>query len=111
MITGVNIYAVTFIASIAMLILLLTLSSIVLYFAFSVGKRNDYYSGVSLGNENGLTYLIKEYGPTHKLFILLIFGSILITVGIIIYSVATKKNVLRRVILYLMMIEHHLFSG
>lgn len=85
--------------------LLLTLSSIVLYFAFSVGKRDDYYSSVTLGNENGLTYLIKEYGPMHKLFILLIFGSILITVGIIIYSMAAKKNVPRRVILYLMMIE------
>ena len=49
---------------------LLVMSTVVLYFAFSVGRRNDYYKNVSLGNDNGMTYLIKEYGPMHKLFIL-----------------------------------------
>lgn len=84
---------------------LLTLSTIVLYFAFSVGDREDYYTSVTLGNANGMTYMIKEYGPMHGLFIGLLFGSILLTIGVIFYSLITKKNVPHRVAIYLMLIE------
>lgn len=84
---------------------LLVMSTVVLYFAFSVGRRNDYYKNVSLGNDNGMTYLIKEYGPMHKLFILLVFGSVLVTIGIILYSFFTNKNVPYRVTFYMMLIE------
>ena len=84
---------------------LLVMSTVVLYFAFSVGSRNDYYKNVSLGNDNGMTYLIKEYGPMHKLFILLVFGSVLVTIGIILYSFFTNKNVPYRVTFYMMLIE------
>lgn len=85
--------------------LLLSLSTIVLYFAFSVGIRNDYYTSVTLGSKNGLTCLIKEYGSMHKLFILFIFGSMLITISVIFHSLVTKKNIPKKVILYLMLIE------
>lgn len=84
---------------------LLTLSTIVLYLAFSVGYRDVYYKNVSLGNENGMTYLIKEYGPMHKLFIVLLFGSILITIGLILFSFITKKNVPHRVTFYILLME------
>ncbi len=88
-----------------LVVALLTLSTIVLYFAFSVGYRDVYYKNVSLGNENGMTYLIKEYGPMHKLFIVLLFGSILITIGLILFSFITKKNVPHRVTFYILVIE------
>lgn len=88
-----------------LVVALLTLSTIVLYFAFSVGYWDVYYKNVSLGNENGMTYLIKEYGPMHKLFILLLFGSILITIGLILYSFFTKKNIPHRVTFYILLIE------
>lgn len=88
-----------------LVVILLTLSTVVLYFAFSVGNRDDYYKNVSLGNENGMAYLIKEYGPMHKLFILLLFGSILLTIGMILYSFITKKNVPHRVTSYIALIE------
>ena len=84
---------------------LLVMSTVVLYFAFSVGRRNYYYKNGSLGNDNGRTYLIKEYGPMHKLFILLVFGSVLVTIGIILYSFFTNKNVPYRVTFYMMLIE------
>lgn len=84
---------------------LLVMCIVVLYFAFSVGRRNDYYKNVSMGNDNGMTYLIKEYGPMHKLFILLVFGSVLVTIGIILYSFFTNKNVPYRVAFYMMQIE------
>lgn len=84
---------------------LLGLSTIVLFFAFSVGYRGSYYKNVSIGHENGMTYLIKEYGPMHKLFILLIFGTVLLTIGIIMYSFFADKNVPYRVMFYILLIE------
>ena len=63
-----------------LIFILLTLSTVVLYFAFSVGYRDDYYKSISLGSERGMTYLIKEYGPMHKLFIILLFGSVILTI-------------------------------
>ena len=87
------------------IMVLLTLSTIVLYFAFSVGYRTDYYKNISLGNERGMTYLIKEYGPMHKLFILLLFGSILLTIGMILYCYFSGKNVPHRVTFTLLIIE------
>ena len=88
-----------------LIFLLLTLSTIVLYFAFSIGERNDYYKNISLGTERGMTYLIKEYGPMHKLFILLLFGSVVLTIGMILYFYITNKNVPHRVTFTIVLIE------
>lgn len=88
-----------------LVVVLLSLSTIVLFFAFSVGYRDSYYKNVSLGQDQGMTYLIKEYGPMHKLFILLLFGTVLLTVGIIMYSFLADKNVPYKVIFYIMLIE------
>lgn len=88
-----------------LVVVLLSLSTIVLFFAFSVGYRDSYYKNVSLGQDQGMSYLIKEYGPMHKLFILLLFGTVLLTVGIIMYSFFADKNVPYKVIFYIMLIE------
>ena len=83
----------------------LTLSCVVLYFAFSVGHNDAYYKNVSLGKEKGMTYLMKEYGPMHNLFYVLLFGSLLLTVGMILYSYFAKKNVPHRVTFYILFVE------
>lgn len=81
------------------------LTMVVFYFAFTIGYNDYYYKSVSLGRENGISYLIKEYGPMHKLFILLMFGTVLLTIGIILYSYFTNKNVPHNVMFYIMVIE------
>lgn len=81
------------------------LGGIVIYYVFSVGHNGDYYTSVDLADDNGLTYLVKEYGPMHKIFIIFMFGSLVFTFGVIFYSILTKKNVPKRVILYLVTIE------
>lgn len=84
---------------------LLLFGGIVIYYVFSIGSTEDYYTSVALAKDNGLTYLVKEYGPMHKLFIILMFGSLMFTFGVIIYSILTKRNVPQRIILCLVMIE------
>lgn len=84
---------------------LLILGSVVLYFSFSIGDQDNFYAGVSMASENGIPYLIKEYGPMHKLFIVFLFGNMLANMGIVLFSWFAKKNVPHRVILYLLMIE------
>ena len=85
--------------------LVLSLSTIVLFFAFSVGYRDSYYKNVSLGQDNGISYLVKEYGPMHKLFIFLLFGTVLLTIGIIMHSFIADKNVPYKVMFYILLIE------
>lgn len=66
---------------------------IILYFAFSVPSRTDYYSSVSIGREYGMTYLVKEYGPMHSIYIIFLLGCMLAMIGVIVYAHFKKKNV------------------
>ena len=66
-------------------------STTVLFFAFSVGKSDAYYRNISIEQANGITYIVKEYGPLHKLFIILLVSSSLVSVGVIIYSILYQK--------------------
>lgn len=50
-----------------------------------------YYRSVSLHQHNGMTYLVKEYGPLHGIYALYLFSYVLGMVGVIIYAAATKK--------------------
>lgn len=84
---------------------LITYSVVVLYFAFTVGERTDYYTSVTLGKEFGMTYLIKEYGPAHILYPIHLIGNMLAMLGILIYILIKKKNVSHKVILFFMIAE------
>ena len=53
-------------------------SVMVLFFAFTVGDKSGYYKSVSIIQSNGMTYMVKEYGPLHKLYILLLQTSFLV---------------------------------
>lgn len=85
--------------------MLLAYSMVVLYYAYSVQHRTDYYKSLALGKENGMTYLIKEYGPMHSLYMILLFGCIGITVAVIVYSIFKKKNVSHRITICLLSLE------
>lgn len=84
---------------------LVTFSLIVLYFAASVQSRDDYYKRVTLQKKDGMTYLIKEYGPMHILYMILIFGCLIFTMGIIGYSFFSRRSVSYKVILSLILAE------
>lgn len=84
---------------------MMTFGVIVFYFAFTVGERTEYYTNLSLGHEGGISYLIKEYGPMHSSYMILLFGCVLCTLAIIIYSTIKKKNASYRTAIFLLLIE------
>lgn len=77
-------------------ILLIAYSVLVLYFAFTVGEGTYYYTNVTLGQELGMTYLIKEYGPAHILYPIHLVSNMVLMFGILIYAFV-RKNVSRKV--------------
>lgn len=84
---------------------MMTFGVIVFYFAFTVGERTEYYTNLSLGHEGGMSYLIKEYGPMHSSYMILLFGCVLCTLAVIIYSMLKKKNASYRTTIYLLIME------
>ena len=62
---------------------------------FAVAASGDwlglYYRSVSLEILNGMTHLVKEYGPLHSLYALYLLSYVLLMVGIIIYAAKTKR--------------------
>lgn len=78
-----------------------SLSMVSLYLACTVGNGDNYYKSISIGRENGMTYLSKEYGPMHKIYMIYLFGTIALIYGVLIYSLF-KMRVSKRVSLGLM---------
>ena len=75
-------------------------------FAMSLtpGYNDWYYKNVELGKFHDATILIKEYGWSHMLFTILLYGCLLLSVGLLIYILAFKKNVsIKNVIILLIM--------
>ncbi len=62
---------------------------------FSVGYSDIYYKSVNIIQEDGATVMIPEYGIGHLFFYILLYGYLLIGIGILVYSLK-KKNQLSR---------------
>lgn len=62
-----------------------------------------YYRSVSLENINGMTHLVKEYGPLHNLYMLYLLGYVLLMVGIIVRAAKTKRLSSPKYTLFLLM--------
>jgi DNA-binding CsgD family transcriptional regulator len=63
--------------------------------AFALAASGDwlglYYRSVSLETVNGMTRLVKEYGPLHILYGLYLLGYMLMMVGIVLYAFKSKR--------------------
>lgn len=81
---------------------LLACSGIVLYLAYNVGTQTLYYTSITLGKYNDYSILIKENGPLHILYPLLIVGNLLGIIGMLTYCHIWKKNVSKRLSLLLL---------
>ncbi|MCR5734789.1 MAG: response regulator [Lachnospiraceae bacterium] len=77
-------------------IILQILSGVVLVAIFTIGYNGLYYKSVSIGKAMGATYLIKEYGPLHNLYTILLLGEIIADFIVIFYSLKAKRKVSRR---------------
>ncbi len=60
---------------------------------FAIGKTQLFYKSIELVFVNGTPSLIKEYGIFHTLYYAIIIFYLLVTIGIIIYSLIKKNDV------------------
>lgn len=84
---------------------LLALAGTVLTFVFTVDKSQIFYKKLTLGKANGMTILIKERGPMHNLYMLLVFGCVIMAFTVSIYSIFKKKKVSYKTITFLLLVE------
>ena len=63
--------------------------------AFALAASGDwlglYYRSVSLEKINGMTRLVKDYGPLHILYALYLLSYMLLMAGVVIYAAKTKR--------------------
>lgn len=63
--------------------------------AFALAASGDwlglYYRSVSLDKINGMTILVKEYGPLHILYALYLLSYMLMMAGVVIHAAKTKR--------------------
>lgn len=81
---------------------LVSLAGIVLYFVFNVKNSRLYYQSLELGTARGMTILVKERGPLHLLYMFLLFGCVLLTLGVAIYAFLKKHKVSYKTISFLL---------
>lgn len=75
-----------------LIISLLIATSIIVYLiAASPGFLDIYYASVTLKTINGVSILIKEYGPLHNVYMFYLLGYFSIMIGTIIFAVIKKK--------------------
>lgn len=72
---------------------LFLLSMLVYVFSLTVGYSKVFYKGVSLTKEKGITVMVKEYGPMHLLFYVLLIMYMLFGVLALIYVLRNKRDV------------------
>ncbi len=70
---------------------LFLLSGAVLFIAASPDWLPIYYKEVSLGFENGITTLVKVYGPLHILYLFYLIGYFAAMVGVIVRATTKKR--------------------
>ncbi len=74
-----------------LLYILLPVTVFVFLVAASPGYLDIYYKSVELGNVNGVTVLIKEYGPWHPLYLFYLMAHFLVMICVIIHGKVKKK--------------------
>lgn len=66
---------------------------LVIIFVSTIGYSEIYYKNVDIINLNGVTALKREYGPVHNLYYILLFGYILLTISIVVYTLIKGRSV------------------
>ncbi|MGN0480834.1 MAG: HD domain-containing phosphohydrolase [Lachnospiraceae bacterium] len=66
---------------------------LIFLFTSTIGRLPWYYKSVAFSREDGISSLVKEYGPAHILYPLYLYVIIIICVVIIVRAILTKKDV------------------
>lgn len=71
---------------------LLTIGSVVFFFSINTAANHLLYTSAELKSMDGVSYLVKEYGPVHTAYYVMIAIYLLVNLSVIIFSF-TRKNV------------------
>lgn len=69
--------------------------------AFTVGFSNAFYSSQTLGNFCDTSYLIKEYGPLHNVYIAYWVGYMIVIATLVIFSISRREIVSYKTVMML----------
>lgn len=74
--------------------------------AFSIAASGDwcglYYKSMEIADLNGMTVLVKSYGPLHILYTLYLFTYVLLMVGVILWAAIKRRLSSGKYVLFLM---------
>ncbi len=73
-------------------ILLLLINTEMMVSVYTVGKTGWHYKDVVIHNELGYTYLTKEYGPHHSIYLLFMVIEMIIPFVIVVFSVLRRRK-------------------
>ena len=73
-------------------------TSIVYLCTLTIGYNKMYYKSFSIAHANGYNYLIKDYGPLHILFPIMVFMYFIVIILILIYAIKKYRKVSLRTI-------------
>lgn len=76
--------------------LFLVYSFVVYTMVFSIGYSDIYYKSASIMKDGEVTVMVPEYGIGHIFFYVLLYGYLLLGVGILVYSLKNKKQLSRK---------------
>ncbi len=80
---------------------LVVMNAVQFFFINTIGLNGLYYKEYSLGNYNGISYLIKEYGPGHSYYIFMLIFETVFSFIVVLYSLKKKKNTTYYTIIFL----------
>lgn len=70
---------------------LIAISAVVFFIAASPGWLDIYYNSVTLESINGVSVLIKEYGPWHSIYLVYLVGYFIAMLVVTVLAVAKKR--------------------
>ena len=84
---------------------LLTLSTVIFAFVLTIGHSPIFYKSAELADSNGVTYLIKDYGPMHTVFYIYMIGLMVASIIALIVCVIKRPEVSLRNLFVLIIVE------
>ena len=85
--------------------ILACLTIIVVAFTSTIGSGTIFYKGAEYVQADGYAYLIKEYGPAHNIYVIVILGYMTASLGVAIYALLRPAMVPRFMAFLLAMTE------
>lgn len=70
-----------------------------------IGFSDFFYDSVALGTFGGATVLRHTYGPGHNFFYVIVYGYLLMQIGLLAYTLIKRRTVSRKILWTLILIE------